>query len=95
MNQYDTPKHFGIPNPLGPRTHNWKGGSWNEGSLFHGPIYTRPSYNLPKIQRPLFGVGEETANAATSGDWLKLAGGILFFGFAIWYLNPVFKARRR
>lgn len=58
MGQYDPPRHFGIPNPLGPRTHNWKGGPLNEGSLFHGPLYTRPMYNLPWVARPLNGLGD-------------------------------------
>lgn len=57
--QYDPPSNYGIPNPLGPRVHNWKGGPLNEGSLYHGPLYTRPSYNLPWRRRPLFGVGQE------------------------------------
>lgn len=59
MGQYDPPRHFGIPNPLGPRTHNWKGGPLNEGSLFHGPLYTRPMYNLPYAARPLNGLGQD------------------------------------
>ncbi len=59
MGQYDPPRHFGIPNPLGPRTHNWKGGPLNEGSLFHGPLYTRPMYNLPWVARPLNGLGQD------------------------------------
>lgn len=58
MNQYDPPPNYGIPNPLGPRLHNWRGGRYNEGSLFHGPVYTRPSYNLPRITRPVFGTPE-------------------------------------
>lgn len=53
--QYAPPSNYGIPNPWGPRTHNWKGGSLNEGSLFHGPIYTRPVYSLPRVTNPLFG----------------------------------------
>lgn len=62
--QYATPIDFGIPNPYGPRTHNWKGGPLNEGSLYHGPVYTRPSYNLPRIKNPLFGLGDETKQAS-------------------------------
>ena len=58
--QYATPPNFGIPNPLGPRTHNWKGGPLNEGSLYHGPLYTRPAYGLPRISRPVFGVETES-----------------------------------
>lgn len=53
--QYDPPADYGIPNPLGPRTHNWRGGPYNEGSLYHGPVYTRPSYQLPWMPRPLNG----------------------------------------
>jgi hypothetical protein len=56
---YDPPPNYGIPNPLGPRVHNWKGGPLNEGSLYHGPVYTRPSYTLPWATRPLFGLGQE------------------------------------
>ena len=56
MNQYATPSDYSIPNPWGPRIHNWKGGVLNEGSLYHGPIYTRPSYNLPWMPRPLNGL---------------------------------------
>lgn len=62
MGQYDPPRHFGIPNPLGPRTHNWKGGPLNEGSLFHGPLYTRPMYNLPWVARPLNGLGQDDSS---------------------------------
>lgn len=58
MGQYDPPRNFGVPNPLGPRTHNWKGGPLNEGSLFHGPVYTRPMYNLPWVPRPMNGLGD-------------------------------------
>ena len=57
--QYDPPPNYGIPNPLGPRVHNWRGGPLNEGSLYHGPVYTRPDYTLPWAPRPLFGVGQE------------------------------------
>lgn len=55
--QYDPPADYGIENPLGPRTHNWKGGLLNEGSLYHGPVYTRPMYQMPWMQRPLNGLG--------------------------------------
>lgn len=57
--QYDPPPHSGVPNPLGPRVHNWKGGPLNEGSLFHGPIYTRPMFQFPWQPRPLWGVEDE------------------------------------
>jgi len=55
-NQYSVPPDYSIPNPWGPRTHNWKGGPLDEGSLYHGPIYTRPAYRLPWIQQPLQGL---------------------------------------
>lgn len=58
VNQYAVPKDYAIPNPLGPRIHNWKGGNLNEGSLFHGPNYTRPAYRLPWMRRPLSGPEE-------------------------------------
>ena len=58
MGQYDPPADYGIPNPLGPRTHNWKGGELNEGSLYHGPVYTRPMYTLPWKMRPMSGLGQ-------------------------------------
>jgi len=64
--QYDPPSHSGVPNPLGPRVHNWKGGPLNEGSLYHGPIYTRPMYDLPWQPRPLFGVEEEQGASTLS-----------------------------
>lgn len=59
MGQYDPPRDFGIPNPYGPRLHNWRGGPLNEGSLYHGPVYTRPMYELPWMRRPLNGPEEE------------------------------------
>lgn len=58
---YTPPPHDGVPNPLGPRLHNWAGGKYNEGSLFHGPVYVRPGYKLPRRRRPLRGVGEYEA----------------------------------
>lgn len=73
--QYEPPVDFGVPNPLGPRLHNWKGGPLNEGSLFHGPLYTRPAYNLPRISRPLFGV--EGEGEISLGKTLLL-GGVCF-----------------
>lgn len=80
MNQYDTPRNYGIPNPLGPRLHNWKGGKYNEGSLFHGPVYTRPAYTLPRIQRPVFGVEkEEEENTALEVVKLAAVSALLFF----------------
>ena len=80
MNQYDPPSNYGIPNPYGPRTHNWKGGPYNEGSLFHGPVYTRPTYNLPRITRPLFGTETKESN---NGELMKLTlGGVAVFGMA-------------
>lgn len=82
MNQYDPPANYGIPNPYGPRTHNWKGGPLNEGSLFHGPVYTRPVYNLPRISRPVFGV-ETNAAPDEKGEMMKLAvGSVVIFGLA-------------
>lgn len=60
--QYDPPEDYSVPNPLGPRVHNWKGGRLNEGSLYHGPVYTRPSYNLNWTKRPLFGVDQPQAD---------------------------------
>jgi hypothetical protein len=64
--QYAVPKDYGIPNPYGPRLHNWKGGAYDEGSQYHGPIYTRPVYSLPRITQPLFGV--EEAGGSGSGE---------------------------
>ena len=64
---YDPPANYGIPNPLGPRVHNWKGGPLNEGSLYHGPVYTRPAYTLPWAKRPLFGVGQEESKPSNVG----------------------------
>lgn len=84
--QYDPPSNYGVPNPLGPRVHNWKGGPLNEGSLFHGPVYTRPTYNLPWAVRPLFGVGQEAPvedKASMVGAVLPLLaiGGLMIFAF--------------
>lgn len=70
--QYDPPLHSGVPNPLGPRVHNWKGGPLNEGSLYHGPVYTRPMYDLPWQARPLFGVEEEERGASTLSAMLPI-----------------------
>ncbi len=76
--QYATPANYGIPNPYGPRTHNWKGGPLNEGSLYHGPNYTRPVYTLPRVARPVFGVETPEEDSA---DIKKLAiGGAVMFG---------------
>ncbi len=85
---YDTPADYGIPNPLGPRLHNWKGGPLNEGSLYHGPNYTRPAYNLPQISNPLFGVGVEEATYADSRkpaeNWYTLSLGLLGTGVLVY-----------
>lgn len=81
VNQYDPPANYGIPNPLGPRLHNWKGGELNEGSLFHGPVYTRPVYSLPRIQRPVFGVetdGENKMSMAQLGLGAVLVGALTY-----------------
>lgn len=59
-NQYAEPKGYGVPNPRGPRVHNWKGGPLNEGSLYHGPIYTRPAFLFPWMRRPLNGTDDRT-----------------------------------
>ena len=87
MNQYDPPTNYGIPNPLGPRLHNWRGGPYNEGSLFHGPVYTRPSYNLPRIERPVFGVEkeEEGTSLAVLAVW-----GVVMFGLTKVSLDLIF-----
>lgn len=69
--QYDPPSNYGIPNPLGPRVHNWKGGLYNEGSLFHGPIYTRPGYKMPWVNNPMNGLADDEVGKA------KLVGGMI------------------
>jgi hypothetical protein len=82
---YRTPANFGIPNPLGPRTHNWKGGPMDEGSLFHGPIYTRPAYTLPRIQRPLFGVGEDSlVQEGPAVGAVRMAAGVALIFGSLW-----------
>ena len=85
MNQYDPPFDSGVPNPLGPRLHNWKGGTLNEGSLYHGPVYTRPDYRLPYSMRPLRGVVENT-NPSESIEVvlpLLMVGGLILTLFAM------------
>ena len=86
MNQYDPPFDSGVPNPLGPRLHNWKGGPLNEGSLYHGPVYTRPDYRLPYSMRPLRGTVEENTDPSSSiGVVLPLVvvGGVVLALFAM------------
>lgn len=77
--QYQVPSHSGVPNPWGPRLHNWKGGELNEGSLYHGPVYTRPMFRLPWKRRPLQGIGATAI--PDDEDWVLLAiyGGVLRF----------------
>ncbi len=95
---YLTPKDYAIPNPFGPRVHNWKGGPLNEGSLFHGPIYTRPSYNLPWMKRPLFGTDDvavaETKTSVINADMVKvLVGGVVAFG-CVYLLAEMFLPKK-
>lgn len=98
-NPYDPPLNSGVPSPLGPRLHNWKGGSLNQGNLFHGPVYTRPDYLMPYKSRPLdvpykstyYGFGEvseveeQTNNSSSLGVILPLVvlGGFLVALFAV------------
>lgn len=79
-NQYDPPTNYGIPNPYGPRLHNWRGGPLNEGSLYHGPIYTRPMYELPWMRRPLNGPDEKMSAIGTILPLAALAG-IMIWAF--------------
>jgi hypothetical protein len=90
MNQYDPPANYGIPNPLGPRLHNWKGGDLNEGSLFHGPVYTRPSYNLPRIERPVFGVENQQEKVGAQAWIVTIGVGLVTFGLTHFVLDSMF-----
>jgi len=82
-NQYAPPTDYAIPNPLGPRIHNWRGGTLNEGSLYHGPVYTRPDYRLPWIMRPLRGLGVDPLRD----------GKILIFSAAVALIYPDLEQR--
>jgi hypothetical protein len=82
--QYDPPENYGIPNPLGPRVHNWKGGPLNEGSLYHGPVYTRPSYTLPWATRPLFGLGQESEEKVPTYVWVAVGITVAVVGLAVY-----------
>lgn len=70
VSQYSSPPNYGVPNPYGPRLHNWKGGPLNEGSLFHGPIYTRPMNSFPWVATPVFGTETETTTSSTKTVFL-------------------------
>lgn len=101
MGFYDPPSDYAIPNPLGPRLHNWAGGPYNEGSLYHGPVYTRPAYNLPWMKRPLFGTDDVAVAtsaekpSAVSGEMVKvLLGGVVAFG-CVYLLAELFLPKRR
>lgn len=86
MGQYDPPRHNGVINPLGPRTHNWKGGPLNEGSLYHGPVYTRPMYRLPWMPRPLNGLGDTDLHVKTRNGLFANQG----HGGGVFNLNTAF-----
>jgi hypothetical protein len=94
--QYAPPSNYGVPNPWGPREHNWSGGPLDEGSLYHGPIYTRPVYGLPRIQNPVFGTPQGLGLPADEiPSVLTLVGGCLLLLVAEHYvLNQVFGKRR-
>lgn len=88
MGVYQEPEDYGIPNPWGPRTHNWKGGPLNEGSLFHGPIYTRPDFRFPWVQRPsLQGLGNSLAPVVHTRNGLFSNMG---YGGGVFNLNTAF-----
>lgn len=97
MNRYNyAPK--GVPNPYGPRVHNWKGGELNEGSLYHGPNYTRPVFSFPWKRRPypfaappLSGLGDVDMTVNTRNGTFSNEG----FGGGVFNLNTAFGATER